>query len=54
MDMIPGYFPEEQIIETELAANSKISLVTPEYTLIVNIAEPEAVPEDEDEEAAEE
>ena len=37
-----------------LAANSKISLVTPEDTLIVNIAEPEAVPEDEDEEAAEE
>ena len=37
-----------------LAANSKISLVTPEDTLVVNIAEPEAVPEDEDEEAAEE
>ena len=37
-----------------LSANSKISLVTPEDTLIVNIAEPEAVPEDEDEEAAEE
>ena len=37
-----------------LAANSKISLVTPEDTLIVNIAEPEAVPEDEEEEAAEE
>ena len=34
--------------------NSKISLVTPEDTLVVNIAEPEAVPEDEDEEAAEE
>ena len=28
-----------------LAANSKISLVTPEDTLIVNIAEPEALPE---------
>ena len=37
-----------------LAANSKISLVTPEDTLVVNIAEPEAAPEDEDEEAAEE
>ena len=34
--------------------DSKISLVTPEDTLIVNIAEPEAVPEDEEEEAAEE
>ena len=44
----------ESLNSPYLKSNTKISLVTPEDTLIVNIAEPEAVPEDEDEEAAEE
>ena len=48
-------FPTDiHVKDLPLAANSKISLVTPEDTLVVNIAEPEAAPEDEDEEAAEE
>ncbi|MBU5459137.1 50S ribosomal protein L25 [Anaerostipes sp. MSJ-23] len=38
--------------DLDLAKNSKITLVTPEDTLVVNIAEPEAAPEDEDEEDA--